>query len=263
MIDPRIAPSPRQLEILQLAGGQGRVVVEELAARFQVTPQTIRRDLNQLCAARRLARIHGGAMLPSGIENVGYGARQTLAAAEKQRIARLCARHIPNDCSLFINIGTTTEAVAAALRRHRGLLVITNNLNVASLLLPSPEIEIIVAGGLVRRADGGIVGEATADFVSRFKVDYAVIGASAIDEDGTLLDFDYREVHVAQAIIANARSTFVVADHSKFVRSAPVRIADVGRIAALFTDRPPADRFAQRCAETGTAIHIADGAEPS
>ncbi|MFX8840834.1 DeoR family transcriptional regulator, partial [Acinetobacter baumannii] len=83
------------------------------------------------------------------------------------------------------------------------LLVITNNLNVAMLLYRHPRIEVVVAGGTVRRADGAVVGSTATQLIGQFKVDYAIIGASAIDEEGALLDFDYREVQVAQAIIAN------------------------------------------------------------
>src|SRR3546814_8651443 len=83
------------------------------------------------------------------------------------------------------------------------MLVITNNINVANILRPAPGVEVIIAGGLVRRSDGGVVGEATAEFVNQFKVDYAVIGASAIEEDGAILDYDHREVRVSQAIIRN------------------------------------------------------------
>ena len=88
-----------------------------------------------------------------------------------------------------------------ALRGKQGLLVITNNINVVNILQGYEQIEVIVAGGVVRHSDGGVVGEAAVDFIRQFKVDYAVIGTSAIDEDGTLLDFDYREVKVAQAIM--------------------------------------------------------------
>lgn len=251
----------RQVEILKIARSQGRVLVDDLAQRFGVTPQTVRKDLNELCEARRLSRVHGGAVLASGVENLGYEARRGIAVEEKRRIGALCARHVPDKASLFINIGTTTEAVAEALRGHQGLLVITNNLNVANILRGVEDISVIIAGGLVRHSDAGVVGEATSEFISRFKVDYAVIGASALDEDGSLLDYDYREVHVARAIIANARETFLVADAQKFDRSAPVRIAHVGQIAAFFTDRPPPAGFAAACAQAGTRIFVADRPE--
>ena len=120
---------------------------------------------------------------------------------------------------------------------HEGLLVITNNLNIATLLYPNPKIEVIVAGGPVRRSDGGVIGGAAVDFIKQFKVDYAVIGASAIDHDGALLDFDFREVKVAQAIIANARHVILVADATKFERTAPVRIGHLSQVDTFITDR--------------------------
>ena len=106
---------PRQHAILDLAKQVGRVTVEDLATRFEVTPQTIRKDLNELCEQRLLARVHGGAILASSVENVGYDARRQIAAREKMAIGRAAAELVPNDASLFINIGTTTEAVAQAL----------------------------------------------------------------------------------------------------------------------------------------------------
>jgi len=245
---------PRHAEILRLAKERGRVQVEELAARFEVTPQTIRKDLNELCGQRLLSRIHGGAVLSSGIENMEYEARRKMSASQKEAIGRAAARLIPDNASLFINIGTTTEAVSNALLDHRGLLVITNNINVANRLRVKVEIEVIIAGGVVRASDGGIVGEAAVDFIEQFKVDYAVIGASAIDHDGALLDFDLREVKVAQAIIANARHVIFVADSSKFERTAPVRIGHLSQVDTFVTDRCAVEEIRSVCEETGVAL---------
>jgi DeoR family glycerol-3-phosphate regulon repressor len=255
--------SPRQRQILTLARQSGHVQVEDLAARFDVTPQTIRKDLNELCDGRLLARTHGGAMLSSGVENVGYEARRQLAANEKAVIGKRAAELIPNNCSLFINNGTTTEEVARALVHHEGLLVITNNIHVATILMHCPRIDVIVAGGMLRRADGGIVGESTVDFIAQFKVDNAVIGASAIDDDGAMLDFDYREVRVAQAILGNARNIMLVSDAMKFTRSAPVRIGHLSQIDTFVTDRPPPESIVDLCRQRGVQLEIAgDGRDP-
>jgi DeoR family glycerol-3-phosphate regulon repressor len=239
--------SARQAEIMAIAKEQGRVLVDELAARFAVTPQTIRKDLNDLCDTRALNRIHGGAVFPNGNENVKYEARRSMAAAEKQAIGRAAAALIPDNSSLFINIGTTTEAVGEALVDHRELMVITNNINVANRLRVYPSIEVVIAGGVVRGADGGIVGEAAVDFIRQFKVDFAVIGVSAIDEDGALLDFDFREVKVAQAIIANARHVVLVSDASKFERTAPVRIGHISQVHTFITDHCPSANVRAIC----------------
>jgi DeoR family glycerol-3-phosphate regulon repressor len=96
---------------------------------------------------------------------------------------------------------------------------------------------VVIAGGVVRGSDGGVVGEAAVDFIKQFKVDYAVIGASAIDHDGALLDFDFREVKVAQAIIANTRHVILVSDCTKFERTAPVRIGHLSQVNTFITDR--------------------------
>lgn len=243
-----MTPSMRQARIVELARQQGEVSVEALVDAFGVTPQTIRKDLNELCHRGVLKRTHGGAMHPSGVENVEYEARRQIAPAEKRAIGLAAAALIPDNASLLINIGTTTEAVSQALTGHRGLMVITNNINVANHLRVVPEIEVVIASGVVRAADGGIVGEAAVDFIRQFKVDFAVIGVSAIDPDGALLDFDYREVKVAQAIIANARHVIVVSDATKFTRTAPVRIGHLSQAHTFITDHCPLDTIRQVCA---------------
>lgn len=253
----------RQHAILDLAKEAGRVTVDDLAGRYDVTPQTIRKDLKELCDRRLLARVHGGAVLASTVENVGYDARRQIAAEEKRAIGRAAAALVPNEASLFINIGTTTEAVAQALLQHGGLMVITNNINVANLMRAYPQIEVVIAGGVVRRADGGIVGEAAVDFIRQFKVDFAIVGTSAIDDDGSLLDYDFREVKVAQAIMANARRVILVADQTKFDRTAPVRIGSVAQTDVFVTDRCPSARVRALCASEGVELieTCADGGE--
>ncbi len=244
----------RQAEIVELARSQGRVTVDALAALFAVTSQTIRKDLNDICRDGRLKRVHGGATYPSGVENMQYEARRQIAASEKDAIGRAAARLIPDNASLFINIGTTTEAVGRALLDHAGLMVITNNINVANRMRIYPHFEVAIAGGIVRSSDGGVVGEAAVDFIKQFKVDFAVIGASAIDEDGALLDFDYREVKVAQAIIANARHVILVSDSTKFERTAPVRIAHLSQVDSFITDRCPLASIRQICRDSDVAL---------
>lgn len=249
---------PRQIDILEVAKLEGRVDVEGLAARFVVTPQTIRRDLNELCELDLLHRVHGGAIFPSNTVNMAYMSRRNLATEGKRRIAEAVAGIVPNNCSLILNIGTTTEQVAVALRGHQGLMVVTNNLNVAFTLSEVPGIEVVVTGGMVRKSDGGIVGAAAVDMVNQFKVDYAVIGASAIDEEGSVLDFDYREVRVTQAIMSQARRKILVADAMKFERRAPVRIGDIADMDIFVTDRPLDPEMEALCADAGVRVVIAD-----
>jgi len=250
--------NPRQREILNHVRIRGEVLVEQLAETFNVTPQTIRRDLNQLRELGQLHRVHGGAIVHDGVANLGYEARRRISSEEKESIAQCAAQLICDDTSLFINIGTTTEQVARHLVNRVGLLVITNNINVVNTLRECETIQVMAAGGMVRREDGGIVGDTAVDFIAQFKVDMAVVGASAIEEDGTVLDYDAREVRVAQAIIANARSVMLVADSTKFERNAPIRIADIASIDYFVTDRMPPPSFTANCRERGVTLVIAD-----
>jgi DeoR family glycerol-3-phosphate regulon repressor len=140
---------------------------------------------------------------------------------------------------------------------HNGLRIITNNLNVAAILCENRSSEVIVAGGVVRSVDRAIIGEATIDFVRQFRVDVGIIGISGIDNDGTLLDFDYREVRVAQAIIENSRQVFLVADHSKFERRPMVRLGHLSQLTAVFTDKMPSTAIRDLLAQHEIQLHVA------
>ncbi|MFD1794893.1 DeoR/GlpR transcriptional regulator [Paracoccus aurantiacus] len=251
-----MALSIRQNEILELARAEGRVVVDDLAQRFDVTLQTIRRDLGDLAEAGLVDRVHGGAVPRMGMVNLGYEARRRLHSDAKAAIGVACAAAIPDNSSLILNLGTTTEAVAQALIHHSNITVITNNMNVANILAANPGCEIMVAGGALRRSDGGLVGELATQFIEQFKVDYAIIGTSALDLDGDMLDYDLAEVRVSRAILRQARRTYLVTDHSKLDRSAPARIASVAEIDTIFTDQPLPEALAQRCRDWGTRIQI-------
>lgn len=248
--------APRQQQILDRVRDSGYASIDELAQAFAVTPQTIRRDINQLAELGLVRRTHGGAASEgSSTRNTAYSMRAEQMREEKQRIAEAVAAAIPDHASLFINIGTTTEAIARALLNHRGLKVITNNLHVAATLADKADFEVLVAGGSVR-SDGGVVGQAAADFIQQFKVDFALVGISGIDEDGSLLDFDYQEVRVSQAIIDNARQVLLAADSSKFGRNAVVRLGSIALIDHLYTDAPPTASLGRLLHEQKIQLHL-------
>src|SRR6202021_212736 len=150
-----------------------------------------RRDVNKLADEGEISRHHGGAGLASSIQNIDYAERQGLSTPEKEAIAKLTAAHIPNHSSLFINIGTTTEALARALTAHEDLRIITNDLNIALTLSRNTSFTVMVTGGTVRNRDGGIVGQSTCDMIGEFRVDYGLIGTSGIDEKGIFVVCDY------------------------------------------------------------------------
>lgn len=247
----------RKPEIINIARRQGVVTVDGLVSHFGVTAQTIRRDLTELAEAGKLERVHGGAVLPSKTTNIGYSERRALNQPAKVDIARACAAQIPNDCTVFLNIGTTTEAVATELARHQGLVVVTNNINIAMILSGNDAVDVIVTGGNLRRSDGGLIGDLATQTIRQFRFDYAVIGCSALRDDGEILDFDFLEVGVSKEIINRSENVFLVADASKFDRKAPAKIASLASIDVFFTDKPPPARAKDVCRSAGTRIQIA------
>lgn len=261
---PRKAPlalNARQWQLLQYLREHAQADIEPLAQVLQTTTQTVRRDIQRLLDMGEVERFHGGVrIIQSATRNSAYALRQHSHAQAKQRIAKTVAAHIPAGASLFMNIGTTVEAVAAELIHHQGLRVITNNLHVASILSQNRHSEVVVAAGTVRHEDMGVVGEAALAFIRQFKVDIGLIGISGIDADGTLRDYDMREVMVARAIVAQSRQVWLVTDGSKFGRPAMVEMAPLRALHTLFTDAPPPPMYAQLIQDAQVRCVVADGA---
>jgi len=249
--------SLRHPEILELIRASGHVEVEDLATRFGVSVQTIRRDLSDLADMGRIERVHGGAILASGTVNIAYDERRSLNSDAKSVIADHCAEMIPHDCSLFLNIGTTTEAVARKLLNHKGLLVVTNNMNIASVLGDAPDVDVVVTGGTLRSSDGGLVGPFTNQMIRQFKFDYAIVGCSALGSGGELFDFDAQEVEASRLILESARTSVLVADNSKFSRTAPIKIADFNAIDQFVTDVVPDVKVRQELEKSDAELHVA------
>lgn len=251
-----MALSKRQELMLQHIRSHGFATIDELVGHFNVTPQTIRRDLNELAASTPIRRYHGGAGIESSTVNDSYQHRKIMQLDEKERIAQALVALIPDGSSLFINIGTTTETIARALLAKKDLQVVTNNIHVATILGAKEDFSVVIAGGEVRHRDGGIIGEATEDFIKNFRMDFGIIGISGIDSEGSLLDFDYREVRVAQAIIANSRQVLLAADHTKFGRKAMVRLGNINQTDHFFTDSMPPDSIVKIINEHQISLHV-------
>jgi DeoR family glycerol-3-phosphate regulon repressor len=252
----------RQRDILSLAEDEGYVSVESLAETFSVTQQTIRSDINNFCDHELLTRAHGGAFY-SKAHNFAYKSRKSLASDEKKEIADAVAAIIPNNSSIVLgNIystksGTTTEQVAESLYLHQGLKVITNDINIVNIFVQFNNAEVWLAGGKVRNLDSAVIGNNTADFIKQFKVDYAVVGVSAIDNDGALMDFDYEEVQVSKAIFNHCRKLILVADNFKFDSTAPMLIGNISEVDILVTNIQPPSEIIDLCNGNNIEIVVA------
>lgn len=244
----------RQILVLEILRTHESVDVDDITHHFSVTPQTVRRDLAELCERGLATRTHGGARRLVSTASRDYQHRRQTNSAAKEQIAKLVAALIPNNCSVILNIGTTTEQVARALTGHEGLMVVSNNINVIQIFASATPAELVIVGGAVRPSDGAIIGSDAVEFIDRYKIDFAVIGASAIDEDGSILDFDSREVAVARTILRNARTKILACDVSKFGQTAPVRICAVKELDYIVCDKAPPQAFCDAANTAGTTV---------
>lgn len=241
-----------------MAQETGFVAIDELARLFDVSPQTIRRDVNLLCERGLLRRIHGGVGRPAVDANLSYSRREVLDLAAKQLIAQRVALFIPDGASLMIGLGTTPAQVALALRGHRGLRVVSNSLNVINALADLPDVELNFAGGTLRPGDLDVVGEPAAAFFAQFKADFGIYGVGGIDDDGTLLDFTPAEVQARAAIHHHCRCSLLVADVSKFGRPALARGGRLADVDHLFVDSPVPQSHVALLGAGLPALHEAD-----
>lgn len=230
----------RRLAILTIVRKQGYATIEALARHFALSMQTVRRDIVQLDAQGLLQRFHGGAGVREAHVRLGYAEKRIVATDAKERIGRAAAALIPDGAAVFLDVGTTVEAVARALRGRRDLRVFTCSLPAAMLLAEQDGPELVVLGGQVRGADGSLVGDMTTAAIGRFRFDLAIIGFSGFEPDGIFMDFDLQKVAVKQAAIARSRSAIAVGTAVKLTRSAIVAVAPADAFSHLVTDQTPA-----------------------
>jgi DeoR family glycerol-3-phosphate regulon repressor len=232
--------SSRQKQIMdRLHETNGILSSAEITSAFDVTVQTIRKDLNDLSEMGLVRRVHGGIRLPSDNHNLSFDNRTVLNLTSKQRIARKTVELFPENTTIFLGIGTTPQQVAQALIDHPGLTVVTNNINVALTLCNNPNIQTYLAGGRVRVNDQDTMGLETTEFMSKFNIQYGVFGVGGMNERGQLLDFSPEEADISRIIIENSEASVLVVDHTKLDRYAPVITGELADIDFLIMDFIP------------------------
>lgn len=234
--------NPRQDKLLKLVIDQGYCTVEDLAESLDVSTQTIRRDIKKLSDERLIVRHHGGASSPSSTVNLDYEIRKVSETDEKNAIGQRIAEMIPDNSTVFLTIGTTTEVIATHLLQKNNLQVITNSLRVANVLHSNKSFDVLIPSGKIRATNGGIVGNEAQDFIKNFRFDYMITSAGSIDADGTLLEYDLNESAIAQSVMESARNVFVALDSTKYTPMGSIELCHISKATAFFTDeQPPGD----------------------
>ena len=245
----------RQQAILYAVMRHGYVSIDSLSDELGVSPQTIRRDITAMDRTGMLERRPGGASCRTTTLNSSYDARQVEDLKDKERIARAIADYIPDNCSIFLTLGTTNEIIANALLERTGLMIITNNTVAALTLNKKPDFEVVLASGYMRKSSHGLVGATTIDFVNGFQCDFLITSAGGINENnGWLVDYHNADVSVAQAMMHNANKVLFAASRGKFGRQAVVRFAPMKSVDVLFACAPVPDRLVELTSAAGVKL---------
>lgn len=254
----------RQQQIEDLITSEGRVVAVDLARRFGVTTETVRRDLDQLEIVGVLRRVHGGAVgrMRTSTAESSLAERTQRAADAKRAIAQRAVHVVPVDFegSLFLDAGTTTAEIARLLAHRpaggRPLEIVTHSMTIAHLLAGSPGISLTAIGGRVRGLTAAAVGAQTVDAISRLRPDIAFVGTNGLSSAFGLSTPDPDEAAVKRAIIAAARRTVVVADADKFDAELLVSFGTTASIDVLVTDAAPEGDLAAALRDADTEVWI-------
>jgi len=232
----------RHRAIMNLVQEKGACRVAELMQHLGVSDETVRRDLRVLAAKGLVDKVHGGVLMPAySVHEDPFAARLHMNAQAKRVIAGLVAAEVRDGESLMLDTGSTTVFVARALTQRRNLFVVTNNGEIGRILAGGAGNKVYVAGGEIRGDDGAVFGEAAIDFLTRFRVDRAILSAGGIHPETGLMDYHLPEAEIARAMAERAERTMVVADHSKFLMRAPVAALALERLDMVVTEKaaPP------------------------
>ncbi|KRF09529.1 D-beta-D-heptose 1-phosphate adenosyltransferase [Arthrobacter sp. Soil782] len=250
----------RYNRIAALVMSEGRVTVAQLASRFNITKETVRRDLALLEKDGLLRRVHGGAVpaASASTTELSLTSREGRNQAEKARIAKAALTMVPTEGSIVLDGGTTTSSLAALLAQEAGnqLLVITHSVPVASTLIGS-SLQLEFIGGRVRGLTSACVGSGTVARYSGFRPDVVFIGTNGVHPEFGLSTPDPEEASVKAAIVRSARRVVVLADASKLNTETLVSFAELGDMDALVTDAQPDTGFTRALAEADVELVIA------
>ncbi|HIW95277.1 MAG TPA: DeoR/GlpR family DNA-binding transcription regulator [Candidatus Corynebacterium gallistercoris] len=257
----------RRRQIASLAAVQGRVTVVELAERFGVTAETIRRDLAVLDDQGDLYRIHGGAVPAQNFRTdfTTLETRSKASLAAKQSIAQAALQVLPPDGStVFFDAGTTTGMLAHAIaasnesadpdQRAPKLNIVTNSLTIATTLADSPRCDVRLIGGHVRPLSQAVVGDIATRSLGVLHADVAFIGTNALTMDHGLSTPDAQEGAIKRAMVSNADHVVALCDSTKFGLDYLVSFADIDDLAYVVTDAQAPVAYIQALEEASITV---------
>jgi len=247
----------RQQKIIEWLNEHGSLLTDDLANKFEVTSQTIRRDINALCESGLARKQHGGVTLPPAQDNLSISKRAVTNTYVKQKISTAALQEVQPGNTMFLGYGSTVAQFSKSLPQNISLTVITNNLDAVSYLTHFPNIDVWVAGGRLRHQHRDVCGVHAQNFFDAFRVDITVLGVGGISSQGELLEFQFDEGELTKTMLKNSRKSVLLADASKYLRNASVCISTLEEIDMLYSDCQ-ADELARLCEEQKVQLNIVE-----
>jgi DeoR family transcriptional regulator, glycerol-3-phosphate regulon repressor len=245
----------RHTEILRHLAADGTVGITELAEFFDVSRQTIRRDLKLLADRGQLDLVHGGATLFEPTE-AAFTERREENADAKAAIGRAAAGLVRDGMVVFLDSGTTTLAVAQALADRKNLTVCTTSLSIALLMCRQPLVRVHMLGGEIDPDEEAAVGVDALEAIRHFRVDVAFLGGGGLSPDGEVTDFTRNGAEQRSRMVATAGKAYFVLDSSKFGRLTPLRIPRFELAAGIITDRLPPEAICEALERKGPVLIV-------
>lgn len=246
----------RQQAILEQARRTGQARIAHLARDMGVSLETVRRDVQPLVEVGELTRMHGGVRAVRHTTEAPFERRMRERHAEKQRLADHVAGFIEDGDSVMMDTGTTTSVLARTLLHKRGLTIVTNSSDVARTLATVNGNKVYMAGGELHGDNGAAFGRSAIEFITQFRVRFSIISISAIDEALGLMDHHLAEAEFARTVLGRGQRRIVVTDHSKFERTALVRVCGMDDIDMLVTDRAPPEAIGELMRGAGVDVVV-------
>jgi len=228
----------RQHQIMELLHEHRSVKVADLIKKFQVSIETVRRDLEYLEREGMLKRVHGGAVLEEiNSRELSFMDRQNKHLEAKKELAEYAARYIIEGQSIALDVSTTnTEFAKVLAKKFEKLTVLTNSLPIVQELASKSNFTILLAGGIVRNQEMCVVGDMAEAFISQFHIDTFFMSMSGISLTNGLTDYGIGEVQIKQRMLKSAQKAIVLADSSKFDVISLLKVCDFNQVDKIITD---------------------------
>lgn len=248
----------RRARILEFVNERGSVSVSDLHRRLKVSQETIRRDITKLAQEARLRKTHGGALAMDHSEPV-FDERMAVNIEGKRAIGRLAAEMVTDDSTLLIDSGTTTLCLAENLLERRRLTVYTNDIHIAQRLAGRNDNKVYLTGGEVLASEGALVGRDATAMLANYYPDFVFVGAAAFATQPFLMDYSREAAELRTQMLSQGRTKVVLVDHTKFGRTAPVKVGGLEDVDIIITDIPLNGDIKTGLAKLSAEILIAEG----